>query len=117
MINKLIAEIKEKGYVEIDNGELFYKVSLANEINFPDMTPKLKIQLKDENLYNNSYIGYISCDIGVDSITRLPLYGGKKLDKYETKWFKKTEEEVVKLDLRDKNLDIINRYIESKLDN
>lgn len=47
------------------------------------------MQLKEEGLYDNSFIGYISSKLNKDSISSLPIYESKTPDKYETKWFKK----------------------------
>lgn len=111
MRTKLMNEIKNKGFVKLDNGELFYKANLVNKVSFPDMSDKLIQQLKEEGLYDSSFIGYITSDINKGSMEMLPIYETKTKDKYETKWFKSTVDEVIKADLKDKNMGLLKRYV------
>ena len=86
----------------------FFTVQQVKDIY--DMTNKFREQLEDEDKM------YCWCDGLVDSIEDtlsmnvLPIYGLR--DRYETKWFTETRDELIRKALRDKNRNLYNCIIE-----
>lgn len=78
-----------------------------------DMTSMFREQLEDEGKM------YYWCDGLVDSVgdslsmNVLPIYGLR--DRYETKWFTETRDELIRKALREKNRNLYNSIIEFQL--
>lgn len=94
--------------ISLDGGDSIFTVQKVNDDNLK-LTPKLKQQLQDEGLYDNSYIGFIvgsgaSAPFDQDY---LPIYGSSKA--YVTKWFTNTVKDAVNQNLKDKNMQLIQR--------
>jgi hypothetical protein len=102
-----IKQVKDNGHIPLDN-DLYYVVAKISDDNFKDISPKFKEQLKDEGLYNKSYIGFISRSAKPPYTVRvLPIYGSSS--KYETKWFTDSVEKAINRDLNDRNMKLLKR--------
>lgn len=99
--------VLNKGYISLDDGELFYVMARVNKENFPDMWDKLEKQLKDEGKYNY-YIGMI-CHTNKPPFQseNLPVYGSR--EKFITKWFKETPNDILRSDIRCKDMGLLKR--------
>lgn len=112
LTRKQFIELASKEPVEIDEG-INYVVVKVNSENI-SMSDKLKEQLIDENKYDNTYIGFTTFQTSKPyGMENLPIYG--KSDKYETKYFKRSLTETITDNLKDRNLRLLNRHHEFKL--
>lgn len=110
-IKKEFVELAKKGPVSI--GNFYYSVQKLNDVNF-EMTDKFKNQLIYEGLYDNSYIGIITPDPkGPFSMEWLPIFGNS--NSYVTKHFKLTPDKAINADLRDKGMELLDRYMKSNM--
>ena len=109
-------EVLDKGFVMLDsvNDTFYYVVVKANDDNI-EMTEKFKNQLLDEGLYDDSFIGVVTDRLrDLYPMDFFPIYGER--DRYATKWFKRTPEEVIDSDLKDRNMKLLaraNKYLAS----
>lgn len=101
-------EVLQNGYITLDkDGGYSFVVAQINEENFSDITPKLKQQLEEEGKYN-WWIGFLTSKVEQPyTVQLLPIYGDSK--KYVTKWFAKTAEEAIEIDLKDKQTELLKR--------
>jgi len=112
LTRKQFVELAKKGAVEISDDFKYVAVRL-NETNI-NMNDKFKEQLKNQGLYNDSYIGFLTSDEKAPySMEWLPIYGGSK--GYITKHFTSSLEDAVMDDLKDKSLNLLNRQYDYEL--
>lgn len=78
-----------------------------------DMTSMFREQLEDEDKMHYWCDGLVDSAGDALSMNILPIYGRR--DRYETKWFTETRDEVIRKALREKNRNLYNRIIEFQL--
>jgi len=74
-----------------------------------DMTSMFREQLEDEGKMHYWCDGLVDSTGDALSMNALPIYGLH--DKYETKWFTETRDEVIRKALREKNRNLYNSII------
>ena len=95
-----------RGPVEIDNS-LFYVVIKVNSTNF-NLNKALKSQLEKERKYDETYVGFITRERTIPySVENLSVYGDSK--QYVTKHFNQGLVGVIIDDLKDKDLNLLER--------
>ena len=111
---RLLDEIKKKiieGKAANLPDNYVYQIFKVNSKNF-DMPEQLVNQLKDEGLYDNSFIGVIypkNESIPLDA-SRLPIYGERS--RYVTKFFRHTPTLALEDDLRGRDLKLRRKLID-----
>lgn len=101
-------QVLQNNHITIDkDGGCNFVVAQINDENFGDITPKLKQQLEEEGKYN-WWIGFLVSKVEQPyTVQLLPIYGDSK--KYVTKWFTKTAEEAIEIDLKDRQMELLKR--------
>lgn len=78
-----------------------------------DMTSMFREQLEDEGKMHYWCDGLVNSVGDSPSMNVLPIYGLR--DRYETKWFTETRDELIRKALREKNRNLYNSIIEFQL--
>ena len=89
----------------------FFTVQQVKDIR--DMTNMFREQLEDEGKMHYWCDGLVDSRGDALSMNVLPIYGLR--DRYETKWFTKTRDEVIRKALREKNRNLYTCIIEFQM--
>lgn len=110
MTRKLFIEEAKKGRIQLDEDTWYYadKVNLENF----DLSDMLVKQLKEEGLYDNSYVGVVVWNENKPGMQNLPIYGDPKngeINKYVTKHLYRNFDDCVMKDLHDRGFSLLPR--------
>ena len=108
--NKFIEKVKNDGFVFLDeNAEYKYWCLKINESNFKNMPETLIEQLKNDDYYDNGYIGVIvhANENPPLDYHCMPVFGDP--NKWVTKWIWHNIDDAIKSTLNDRMIKLLKR--------